>query len=321
MKKNVRKTKTIFIILILLTILSCLLYLFWGLNMKIFDYSFPRRLVKVVAFVLTGAAIGISTIIFQTVSGNRILTPSVLGLDRLYMFIQTLVAFLWGGKTLAAMTDYTHFVVTLIIMLLFALLLFGAMFGGIDKGLFRIILIGMIFGSLFQSMSSFMQVLMDPNEYLLVQDKMFASFNNVNTSIIGISAVITFVLIFYLFFIASQLDVLSLGKDIAINLGIPYYKVVRISLVSVCLLVAVSTAVVGPVSFLGILTANISRHLFKTYKHSVLFIGATLTGIIALAVGQLLVERIFVFSTPLGVIIDFIGGIYFIYLVVKEGEK
>jgi ABC-type enterochelin transport system, permease component len=321
MEKNSRSTKIVILVLLVLAIIFCVLYLFWGLNMKTFNYSFPRRLAKVAAFILTAAAIGVSTVIFQTVSGNRILTPAVLGLDRLYMFIQTVVVFFWGGKALTSMTDYTQFAITLTIMALFAILLFLVMFGGLDKGLFRIILIGMIFGSLFDSMNSFMQAVMDPNEFLIIQDRMFASFNNVNTSLLGISSIITIGLLVFVFVKSSQMDVLSLGRDMAINLGIPYYKLVGISMLIICILVAVSTAVIGPVSFLGIFTANISVRLLKTYKHNILFIGSALIGIIALAMGQFFVERIFTFSTTLSVIIDFAGGIYFIYLIAREGRK
>ncbi|MGV2687013.1 iron chelate uptake ABC transporter family permease subunit, partial [Clostridium perfringens] len=64
------------------------------------DYALPRRIKKVLAIILTGGAIALSTTVFQTVTNNRILTPSVMGLDSLYVLIQTTVIFVFGSFTL-----------------------------------------------------------------------------------------------------------------------------------------------------------------------------------------------------------------------------
>ena len=117
-----------------------------------------------------------------------------------------------------------------------------------------------------------------------------------------------------------DMDVLILGRDHAINLGVSYEKLVYKTLFIVAILISVSTALVGPITFLGILVTNVSRELLKTYKHRELFLGATLIGGIALIYGQLLVERVFTFSAPISVLINFVGGVYFIYLLLREGK-
>ena len=156
---------------------------------------------------------------------------------------------------------------------------------------------------------------------MLVQDKMFASFNNVSgdlvwwaLGIVGLTLVIGWRSI-------NDLDVLSLGRDTAINLGVSYDKVVKKILILSSILIAVSTALVGPITFFGLIVANLSYQFFKTYKHSVLILGASAMSIIALVGGQWVVERIFTFSTTLSVIINFVGGIYFIYLLLKESRS
>ncbi|WP_276676016.1 iron chelate uptake ABC transporter family permease subunit, partial [Caldibacillus debilis] len=80
-------------------------------------------------------------------------------------------------------------------------------------------------------------------------------------------------------------------------------------------------ALAGPVTFLGLLVANLSYEYLKTYRHRELILGAILISIIALVGGQWIVERVFSFSTTLSVIINFIGGIYFIYLLLKENRS
>jgi len=117
---------------------------------------------------------------------------------------------------------------------------------------------------------------------------------------------------------AKKLDVLSLGKEQAINLGLDYDRLVKKMLVAVSILVSVSTALVGPITFLGILVTNLAYQMLKDYRHRIIIPTAILISLVALIGGQFLVERVFEFNTTIGVIINFIGGLYFIYILLKE---
>ena len=183
-----------------------------------------------------------------------------------------------------------------------------------------VLLVGMICGTFFKSLSSFMQMVIDPNEYLILQSKLFASFNNVNVDILLLSVVIILLIIPFVIDDIKFFDVMSLGKDQSINLGVDYDKIMRKSLVIRSILIAVSTALVGPVTFLGLLVANVTREMMKTYKHSYLIVVSMLVSIFALVFGQLMIERILHLTTPVSVIIDMIGGIYFMYLLYKESR-
>lgn len=315
-KKEVR----FFIIMSSLILLSTGLFLFYGLSGGIHGYAFPRRLVKLCAFTVTGIGIGFSTVIFQTITNNNILTPSIIGLDNLYLFIQTVVIFFFGSTSLTLSDSIPYFLLTVGLMMLFSVLLFKVAFSGRIKSINTTIMVGIICGGLFNSLATFMQVLIDPNEFLLIEDKMFASFNNVNTSLVGISAGIILVALLIGYKNCAELDVLALGRELAINLGISYDKRVFFYMLLISLLVAVATALVGPITFLGLLTANISRQLLNTYKHKWLLTGSILLAVFSLIIGQFIVERILSFSTTISVIINFIGGIYFIYLLLKTNR-
>ena len=175
-------------------------------------------------------------------------------------------------------------------------------------------------GTLFQSFSSFMQVIIDPNDFMIVQDRMFASFNNINTDLLTLSIVMIALVSSYFVRFVKYLDVLSLGREDAINLGVDYDHIVKRLLIIVAILISISTALVGPITFLGLLVANVSYQFLNTYRHSYLITGAVFISIIALVGGLLIVERVFTFSTTLSVIINFIGGAYFIYLLLR-GKK
>jgi iron complex transport system permease protein len=315
-----RKPRDVLLTLFVVAVASCLLFLLWGVNVRNYGFNIPLRAVKLAAFVLTGSALGFSTVAFQTIAHSRILTPSIMGLDSLYMFVQTLMIFVLGSGQLAMMSRIGDFLLSVTVMTGFALLLFTWIFRGDGRNLFTVMLAGIVCGSFFGSLSTFMQVVIDPNEFLFVQDRMFASFNSVNRSLLGVSTVVLCVLFACGYTRVKQLDVIALGRDIAINLGVPYDKTVRNFMVMISVMTAVSTALVGPVTFLGLLTANVSRQVLKTWKHDALITGAILVSVTSLAFGQFIVERILTFNTTISVTVNFIGGVYFIYLLLREGR-
>jgi len=284
-------------------------------------YVIPRRVTKVLAIMLTGSAIAFSTVVFQTITNNRILTPSILGLDSLYMLIQTSVIFLLGSSALTMVSKNMHFIITVLMMVLFSGLLYKFMFRRDQQNMYFLLLIGIIIGTLFQSLTTFMEVLIDPNEFMIVQDRMFASFNNINTDVLLIAGVLIVAVTLYFLKFMKYLDVISLGRDQAVNLGVPYDYVVKRLLIIVAILISISTALVGPITFLGLLVVNVTYQFLRTYRHSYLICGSMLIAIIALVGGQLIVERVFTFSTTISVIINFIGGVYFIYLLLKENKS
>ncbi|WP_017472393.1 iron chelate uptake ABC transporter family permease subunit [Amphibacillus jilinensis] len=305
-------------LLAVFAILFIVIYLFAGLQGN-WSYILSRRASRIVAIVITGAVIAVATIVFQTITNNRILTPGLIGLGSLYQLIQTFIIFFYGSTSLTATDQNINYLLSVAIMIFFALILFQILF---KKGhnIYFLLLIGLIFGTFFQSLSTFMQVLIDPNEFLNVQNRMFASFNNVQTDLLYMSILfLTIVFIYFLRFY-KYLDVLSLGKEHAINLGVDYNYLVRRLMIVVAILISIATALVGPIMFLGILVVNVCYEMFKTYRHAVLLSGAILISIIALVGGQLIVDRIFAFSTTLSVIINLIGGVYFLYLILKENR-
>ncbi|MFJ8237740.1 iron chelate uptake ABC transporter family permease subunit [Ureibacillus sp. NPDC094379] len=313
------RNSTKLIILAAIAIICVLLYAFYDIKGG-FSYAFPRRLIRILAMSITGVAIAYSTVVFQTITHNKILTPSVMGLDSMYMVVQTFIYFFLGSTSILVINKYLNFSISIIAMVLFALILFRLLFRADKFPIYFLLLIGMILGTLLGSATTFLQVLIDPNEYLSLQGKLFASFSKVNGDLVWIAAAILFISFIYGFRMMSQLDVMSLGRENAINLGVNYDKVVMNSLVLSSILIATSTALVGPITFFGLIVANLSYQFFVTYKHSVLIAGASLISIIALVGGQFVVEHVFELKTTLSVIINFIGGVYFIYLLLKESR-
>ena len=297
-----------------------MLFVVWGLTAKNYRFNLYIRIPKVIGILIAGTTISVASILFQTITNNRIITPSIIGLDSLYNLVQTFVVFVFGSTSMFIVNKTTNFLITGALMIVLAMILFKVVLKKSKNNIFFLLLVGTVIGTLFRSMSSFMQVLIDPNEFDALQAKLYASFSSVNTEIILVSVIILFILGIFLFKDFKKLDVMSLGREQAINLGIDYDKFSKKILVIVAILVSLSTALVGSITFLGILVVNLTYEITKTYKHSVLLIVGTLISIIALVGGQFLVERLFNFNTTISIVINFIGGIYFINLLLKESK-
>lgn len=283
------------------------------------DYILPRRSKKIAAMLLTGTAISVSTVVFQTLTNNKILTPSLIGLDSLYLLLQTAIVFMLGADTLTAMSKNVQFFLSAAVMIPFCGVLYKLLFLRKDgRAIYFLLLVGIICGSFFSSISSFLQMLLDPNEFLVVQDKMFASFNNVNSEVMVLATAIAVLSALFFRKDLKYLDVMALGREHAVNLGVPYDRITKRLLVFVALLVSVSTALVGPITFLGFLVSNVAYRLMSSFRSAVVLPAASLLSFAALIGGQLIAERVFTFSTSLSVILNFAGGLYFLYLLLKE---
>ncbi|MFD2172066.1 iron chelate uptake ABC transporter family permease subunit [Tumebacillus lipolyticus] len=314
------KLRTKIVVLSLFALLLILLFLFIGLGSN-WGYSLERRAWKIAAIVLTGVCIAFSTVIFQTVTNNRILTPNIIGLDSMYMLIQTAVVYVFGSTNKLLVDSNLNFMLTLALMMVFALLLYWVMFRREGNHLYFLLLVGIILGTLLGSMTTFLQLLIDPSEFLVLQGRMFASFNSVQGQLTVICYIVAIAVGLYYMRLHKYMDAISLGKGHAVNLGVPYDAVVKQLLVIIAALISVATALVGPLTFLGLLVANVAYQFMKTYRHAYLIPGAILISIIALVGGQLIVERVFSFTTTVSVIINLVGGIYFLYLLLRENKS
>ena len=313
-----RRAFPAFLILGLLCVGLALVYVFQGMTPETWDFNMARRIPIVIALVLVGTAVGLSSVVFQTITTNYILTPSVMGLDNLYVLLQTLVLYFVGSTQLTTMQSPLCFMGALLLMVCVSTGIFFYMFRGQNGGnIYFVVLVGMIFGITFGGLSNFMQVLIDPSEFAILEGRLFASFNRINEELLLTAGLVIAAAVIWLVCDLRKLDVLTLGRSTAITLGVNYKWVVLRSLMIVSILASASTVLVGPVTFLGILIVSIARFIFPTYRHIVLMPGTALVGVAALTFGMLLTERWLNFSVPLSVIINFVGGVYFIYLIMK----
>ena len=287
-------------------------------NAKLIQYAIKIRTPKLIVMLITAFAIGGASIVFQSVINNTIVTPCLLGMNSLYTLIHTAVVFAAGSGSILAVNANYSFAVDLVLMGVVATVVYSCLFKKTRHNVLYVLLIGTVLSSFFSSIQSTLTRVMDPNEYDNLLATLVASFSNINSEIIVISLIVLAAIIFMLRKELALLDVITLGKDQAINLGVDYDRCVRRLLLGVTLCIAVATAMVGPISFLGLIIANLSRQLLKTYRHTQLILGSALFGMIVLVGGQLLVEHAYSYTIPVSVFITVGGGVYFLYLLLTN---
>ena len=287
-------------------------------NAKLLAYSMRIRAPKLIVMLITAFAIGGASLVFQSIINNTIVTPCLLGMNSLYTLIHTAVVFCVGSGSVLASNANAAFAIDLVLMGITATLIYSYLFKKTKHNVLYVLLVGTVLTSFFSSVQSTMTRVMDPNEYDTLLTTLVASFSNVNAEIILFALAVLAAVIFLLRRELALLDVLTLGKEQAINLGVDYDRCIRRLLLGVTLAIAVATAMVGPISFLGLIIANLARQLLRTYRHTQLILGSSLFGMIVLVGGQIIVEHVFTYAVPISVFITVGGGLYFLYLLLTR---
>ena len=318
MNKKNRIRLSMLVILVLAAVVTYLLIHAHPEKPKLFRYILGLRIPTLICMMIASVSIGASTMIFQSIVHNRIVTPALLGMNAIYSFLHTAAVFVLGTGSSLYLNANLAFAADLVTMGTVATVIYWYLFRVTGHNILYIMLIGTVLSSFFGSVQSAMIRVMDPNEYDALLTTLVADFNNVNGEIIVFAIASLVVIAVLLRKELGLLDVITLGRHQAINLGVDYNRVIRKLLFGVVLCMAVATATIGPVSFLGLIVANLSRQILKTYKHTYLIAGASLIGMLALIGGQLIAQHIFHFTVPVSTFVTIAGGVYFLYLLLMK---
>lgn len=290
----------------------------WDLR---FGPSFERRLKTVAAIVLAAFCQGVATVLFHTVTHNRILTPSIIGLDALYVLIQTVGVAVVGARFVDNSDSVGQFLLQTAGMVLFAALLYRWMFSGRFTSLFLLLLAGVVIGMAFRSISEFLQRLITPSDFDALQIKLFGRLGSVNTELLPIAAVICAIVGIVVWRRRHVLDVLLLGRESATGLGVDHKRELTLALILIAVLISVSTALVGPLTFFGFIVATLAYQLAGDWRHRATLPMSVLIGVFTLAAGQFIIHNVFYAAGTLTVIIEFCGGAVFLaILLLRKGN-
>lgn len=278
------------------------------------------RATNLVVVLVVAFCQAIATVAFQTVTNNRILTPSIMGFESLYTLVQTAAVFFLGMGGVAAVTGLWQFMLQIGLMVGFAAALYGWLLTGRRGNLQITLLVGIVMGGGLGAASTFMQRLLTPSEFDILTARLIGSIANADTQYLWVSIPLAAAAGGLLWARSSRLNVLALGRETAINLGIDHRRQTIVVLLLVAVLMAVSTALVGPMTFLGFLVAMIAYQLADTYDHRYIFPMAWLTGFVVLAGAHFVLKHLFYAEGAVGIIIEIVGGSFFLFYILRKGR-
>jgi len=321
-KKERKRYWIILIACIVVGLLSTLGLLLYNNPVPVDSPSFipvvQRRLTAIVAMLVAALCHSFSTVAFQSVTSNRMITPSLLGYESLYSFIQTSTLYLFGASALVSFTGIGAFFFQVTMMIILSLMLYGWLLSGKYGNLHLMLLIGIIIGAGLNSVSGFMRRLLAPSEFDLLQSRLIGSVNNADSEYFPVAIPIVIVTVLCLYFFSRRLNVLSLGKDVATTFGVRYQPSIIITLVLVAILMSISTTLIGPLTFFGFLVAMLSYQAAPTFDHRYVFPMAFAIGYAILTSAYFLLYHVFNAQTVVAVIIELFGGIIFLTVILRK---
>ena len=262
----------------------------------------------------------IATVSFQTVANNRIVTPSIMGFEALYVAVQTSAIYFLGAAGLMALTGLPQFILQVALMVALSVALYGWLLSGRYANIQVMLLIGIVIGGGLGSISAFMQRLLTPSEFDILTARLFGSMANAEVSYLPVAIPLCIVAATMLILSAKRLNVISLGKDITQNLGLDHRAEVMRTLFFVSILMAVSTALVGPMTFLGFLVATLAYQFADSYDHRYIFPISALLGFVVLSGAYFIMKHVFYAQGVVSIIIELVGGSVFLYVILRKGR-
>ena len=322
-KKEERRYFIILITLIALGLLSSYGLLVYNNPVPIDSPSFipvvRRRMVAIVAMVIAAICQSLSTVAFQSITNNKVITPSLLGFEALYGTIQTSTMFFLGAGALISFSGLQSFVFQVILMVLMCLLLYGWLLSGKYGDLQLMLLVGVIIGTGLRALSSFMRRLLAPSEFDILQARLFGSVNNADSENFVIAIPIVVIAAILILGSTKKLNLVSLGKDVCTSLGVKHKSNVILILVLVSILMSVSTALVGPLTFYGFLVASLTYQVAGTYDHRYIFPMALAIGFLIITAAYFFMYHIFAAQGVVSVVIEMFGGLIFLFVILRKG--
>ena len=282
-----------------------------------FDYIIPRRIARLTAMVIGGISIGWSSITFQTITGNRILTPAIMGYEAVYLLWQALLVLFLGAGSVMLLGSNGNFLLSVLLLLGYSWLIHRWLLRNGKSNVYFLLLIGLVLTMVIGTFTQFVQLKVSPGEFSILQSFSLASFNRAQPQQLLYAGLLVAGVCLVGIRTLPILDVLSLGRDQAISLGVDYRRNVRLHLALIAALVAISTSLLGPTAFMGIFVANMTYALARTFRHRVTLPLGCVIAIGLFIAAQLLVEHVFNYKTTVGILVNLVCGGYFLLLMVR----
>lgn len=334
MKANLRssKTLTVALVLVFINVIVILISLNTGslriapmevvrtllgfgdnkTSLVLFEYRLPRIIIT----ILAGIGLGISGAILQGVSRNPLADPGIIGLHAgasfgLVMFVTYFHSLNDKAALLIPLFTFVGGCLTALIIILLTYDRY--------KGILpiRLILVGIAIAACFNAITLFLSLRLDEDTYTFASRWLVG--NVWGRDWIHVIALLPWIVILtpFGFLQSRKLDVISLGDNTAVGLGVSVLRT-RLSMLAIAVaLSSASVAMVGGIGFIGLVAPHLARRLVGP-RHQHFLPVAGLLGMVILVLSDTVGRSIFQPNAiPAGIVVAAIGGPYFLYLLTK----
>ena len=302
----------------------CAGILTWGNPLPFGTPGFWRiaesRATSVVVIMIVAVSQAMATVAFQTAANNRIITPSIMGFESLYVLIQTSAVYFLGAVGVSAVQGLPQYALQVSLMIVFALGLYGWLLSGKYANVQVMLLIGIVLGGGLGAVSTFMQRLLSPSEFDVLSARLFGSVANADPGYFPLAVPLCIVATVALYVHSRKLNVMAMGRDVATNLGMDHRRELLLTLFWVSILMAVSTSLIGPMTFLGFLVAILAYQFADTHDHRYVFPMAALIGFTVLSGAYFVLKNVFYAEGAVSIIIELVGGSVFLFVILRRGR-
>lgn len=251
------------------------------------------RLPQAVTALLGGAALAVTGLLLQTAFHNPLAGPSILGISSGASLGVALVMLFLGGSVSLGNLTWGGYAAVVVGALSGSLLIMGVLIAlsTIVRNNLMLLITGIMIGYLTSSVVTLLSSVSTAQGLQSYVMWGMGSFGDVSSRQLPWFSAFTIVGLLMSLLLAKPLNILLLGDNYALNLGINVKAVRNLLLLATGVLTAIVTAYCGPVSFVGMAVPHISRMFFKTDNHWVLIPATMLSGAI-LCLGCNLVSTI-----------------------------
>ncbi|PTI42621.1 iron-dicitrate transporter subunit FecD [Staphylococcus succinus] len=275
-------------------------------NFILNEYRLPRMWLA----LIVGSSLAISGALIQGVVRNALASPDVIGITKGASLSAVTIIMLFPSAPLFVL-PFGSFAGALCISLILTLLISKFNVKGS-----KLALIGLAIGAICTAIVQYLLIRnpLDANTALVWLTGSLYGHNMSNVWVILPWFIIALPLIFYY---CHQLDILTLGDEVATALGSKVKKVKMILLFLAVVLAGASISVVGGLSFLGLIAPHIARRIVG-HKHIHITIMSGLIGALLLTISDCLAKGIHPpIDIPVGVVVAIVGVPYFLFLLRK----
>src|SRR5699024_9370765 len=176
--------------------------------------------------------------------------------------------FIFGAAGAAMTRGIVSYFFQVVVMVAFATMLYSWLLGTKFTNVHTMLLVGVVMGAGLASLTTFMQRMLDPNEFDILTARLMGNISNASVEYLPYAIPIVLLTCGWLWLNSRRLDTLSLGSAVSTNLGLNHRAELIKVLIAVSILMAMTTSLDGPMTFLGFLVATIAYYIADTYTCS-----------------------------------------------------